>query len=125
MSSPSEEIKPEELTFIERLDLDKQRKSHELAMKREDTIRFEAEQRRIVRRARAEVWGWTGLGFMVVVLALGLAWIIWQGTKGPSDKDQRNQEQYRMCVVEKSGTWIPADTDHGPICVANGKAETK
>lgn len=124
MSSASDDFKLPRTAIEEEMILDKKH-AHELALAREKTLQNNANNNASIRRHRAEVWGWSVLGVTVTGLCLGLAYIIWQATAGPSDEDQRQQEQYRMCVVEKGGTWIPKDTDHGPICVADGKAETK
>lgn len=125
MNSPSDHIDDRTLSFVEKLDLEKQRGDKEIALKEQDTLRRQSDNNLSLRKARAQAWMWFGVAVVTLVAVVGVAWVIWQGTKGPSDKDQRNQEQYQMCVVQKGGTWIPADTDHGPICVADGKVETK
>lgn len=120
-----EHIDDRTLSFVEKLDLEKQRGDKEIALREQDTLRRQSDNNVQIRKARAQAWFYSICVLAAAFVIVGVGWVIWQGTKGPSDKDQRNQEQYQMCVVEKGGTWIPADTDHGPICVANGKVETK
>lgn len=125
MTEPSDSIASLPETAIEReMRIDKSN-AHALKMKELETRQVEAKYRSDVRRKRAEATFYSIGAAVFGIVAIGIAWIIWQGTAGPSDEDQRYQEQYTQCVVDKGGTWIPGDAVHGPICVADGKATTK
>lgn len=79
------------------------------------------EQRRIDQRHERSIRRWksgaTAVGFLAAAGAVvGVALVFWMGVRGPSAKDQLEDQQKRECIAQH-GTWVKisqgTDGDYG------------
>lgn len=86
------------------------------------TRQYEARMK--LKRDRWYVIGWVSGGLILAVFILALGLLIWQGNKGPSAKDQLQQQKYEQCVANH-GSWIPNISGSDPLCIAQGQQVQK
>lgn len=98
------------------LERDRQQQAHALEVERELTKRAKVEARKDTK----EMITYIIIGILAVGLVLGIGYMVWQGSAGPSE-DQQFQDKWRSECLERGGTWIPNDTDNSKsICALGG-----
>jgi hypothetical protein len=86
--------------------------------------RQKAEEKELERRHKRTIKRWTIIGGSIAALsmsaaAVGVAYIIWMGVRGPSASEVLENQQRAQCIQEH-GNWIKIDTTDDDSSYAEG-----
>lgn len=103
---------------VSQFDLEDQKERHRVAEREFQAKQAAAAEKAKTRRVRTKYTAYSFIALVAACAIVAFIYLMWQANKGPSAKDQLQQQEMSACIA-KGGTWtfLGGGSESNKTCV--------